>query len=89
MADNLTKKQRSYAMSRIRSSGNSSTEKALIRVMRKAGISGWRISETAMPCQADFCSLLPSVDKPLRTTSEWRAAGEAEAGSAGEQPAQE
>jgi hypothetical protein len=56
---------------------------------RRGEIAGWRISETAMPCQADFCSLLSSVDKPLRTTSEWRAAGEAEAGSAGEQPAQE
>lgn len=42
MADNLTKEQRSYAMSRIRSRGNSSTEKALICVMRKAGIFGWR-----------------------------------------------
>ncbi len=42
MADNLTKEQRSYAMSRIRSRGNSSTEKTLIAAMRKAGISGWR-----------------------------------------------
>ena len=42
MADNLTKEQRSYAMSRIRSRGNRSTEKALILAMRKAGISGWR-----------------------------------------------
>ena len=41
MADNLTKEQRSYNMSRIRSR-DTSTEKALIRVMRKAGISGWR-----------------------------------------------
>jgi DNA mismatch endonuclease (patch repair protein) len=42
MADNLTKKQRSYAMSRIRSRGNSSTEQALITTMRRAGLSGWR-----------------------------------------------
>jgi DNA mismatch endonuclease (patch repair protein) len=42
VADNLSKAQRSYAMSRIRSRGNSSTEEALIAVMRKAGISGWR-----------------------------------------------
>jgi DNA mismatch endonuclease (patch repair protein) len=42
VADNLTKEQRSYAMSRIRSRGNSSTEKALIKVMRAAGITGWR-----------------------------------------------
>ena len=42
MADNLTKEQRSYAMSRIRSRGNISTEQALVSVMRKAGLSGWR-----------------------------------------------
>ena len=42
MADNLTKKQRSYAMSRIRSRGNNTTERALIELMRKANISGWR-----------------------------------------------
>jgi DNA mismatch endonuclease (patch repair protein) len=42
MADNLSKEQRSYAMSRIRSRGNSSTEQALIAVMRKAGVFGWR-----------------------------------------------
>ncbi len=34
MADNLTKEQRSYAMSQIRSRGNSSTEQALIATMR-------------------------------------------------------
>lgn len=42
MADNLTAQQRSYAMSRIRSSGNSSTEQAFISLMRNAGLSGWR-----------------------------------------------
>jgi len=42
VADNLTKEQRSYAMSHIRSRGNKSTEQALIEVMRKAGITGWR-----------------------------------------------
>jgi len=42
MADNLTKEQRSYAMSRIRSKGNESTEQALITAMRRAGLSGWR-----------------------------------------------
>jgi hypothetical protein len=50
---------------------------------------GWRISETAMPCQADFLDFLFSFDKLLPSTSEWLAAGEAEAGSAGEQPAEE
>jgi DNA mismatch endonuclease, patch repair protein len=42
MADSLTPEQRSYAMSRIRSRANSSTEKALITAMRTAGIAGWR-----------------------------------------------
>src|ERR1019366_148239 len=46
MVDNLTKEQRSYAMSRSRSRGNSSTEKALIAVMRKTGLSGWRRKST-------------------------------------------
>ena len=50
---------------------------------------GWRISEIAMPCQADFLDFLFSFDKLLPSTSEWLAAGEAEAGSAGEQPAEE
>jgi DNA mismatch endonuclease (patch repair protein) len=42
MTDNLSKEQRSYAMSRIRSRGNLSTELALIAAMRKTGVSGWR-----------------------------------------------
>jgi DNA mismatch endonuclease (patch repair protein) len=46
VADNLTKEQRSYNMSRIRSRGNSSTEQALIAVMRTAGIRGWRRKST-------------------------------------------
>jgi DNA mismatch endonuclease (patch repair protein) len=42
MTDNLSKEQRSYAMSRIHSRGNLSTELALVAAMRGAGISGWR-----------------------------------------------
>jgi len=42
MTDNLSQEQRSYAMSRIKSRGNSSTEQHLIVLMRKAGIRGWR-----------------------------------------------
>lgn len=53
MADNLTKEQRSYAMSRIRSRGNSSTEEALITVMRTAGIRGWR-RKSNLPGKPDF-----------------------------------
>ena len=46
MTDNLSKEQRSYAMSRIRSRGNCSTELALAVAMRRAGISGWRRKST-------------------------------------------
>ena len=46
MADNLSKVQRSYAMSRIRSQGNKSTEQALVSAMREAGLSGWRRNST-------------------------------------------
>ena len=42
MADNLTPRQRSYGMSRIRSRGNKSTELKLIDLMRREGLSGWR-----------------------------------------------
>jgi hypothetical protein len=52
-------------------------------------MAGWRISETAMPCQADFLNFMFAFDKLLPSTSEWPTAGEAEAGSAGEQPAEE
>jgi DNA mismatch endonuclease (patch repair protein) len=53
VTDNLTTEQRSYAMSRIRSRGNSSTEKALITAMRLAGISGWR-RKSALHGRPDF-----------------------------------
>jgi len=70
----------------------------VLLVGRGFPVSRWRgglamarcsISETAMPCQADFLDFLFSFDKLLPSTSEWLAAGEAEAGSAGEQPAEE
>ena len=51
--------------------------------------SGWRISETVMPCQAFFLNFLTAIDKDLLTPSEWPPAGEAEAGPAGEHPAEE
>jgi DNA mismatch endonuclease (patch repair protein) len=53
MTDNLTRAQRSYAMSRIRSRGNRSTELALAVAMRAAGISGWR-RNTALRGKPDF-----------------------------------
>jgi DNA mismatch endonuclease (patch repair protein) len=42
MADDLTPSQRSYAMSRVRSRGNATTELRLVRAMRSHGITGWR-----------------------------------------------
>lgn len=42
MADTLTKAQRSERMSRVRGSGNASTELRLIRLFREHRITGWR-----------------------------------------------
>ena len=42
MADVFDKAQRSTVMSRIRSSGNKSTELRLIKLFKGAGITGWR-----------------------------------------------
>ena len=42
MADVFTKAKRSAVMACIRSSGNKSTEIALARLLRSAGITGWR-----------------------------------------------
>ena len=42
MADVFTKQKRSEVMSRIRGRGNKDTELAMIRIMRKHHISGWR-----------------------------------------------
>ena len=38
----MTKEQRSFTMSRIRSHGNASTERAFIEVMRAHSVTGWR-----------------------------------------------
>lgn len=53
MADNLSKAQRSYNMSRIRSRGNSTTELKLISIMREAGVTGWR-RKSALCGRPDF-----------------------------------
>ena len=42
MSDVFTKSKRSEVMSRIRGSGNKSTEIALIKIFRENGITGWR-----------------------------------------------
>src|ERR1700674_2838658 len=53
MADNLTPRQRSLNMSRIRSRGNASTELRLIALFKAAKISGWRRG-SAMMGRPDF-----------------------------------
>lgn len=42
MTDNLSKKQRTFAMSQIRSKGNISTEIKMIHLLKVNRISGWR-----------------------------------------------
>ena len=42
MTDVFTRSKRSEVMSKIRGSGNRSTELALIRIFRENGITGWR-----------------------------------------------
>jgi DNA mismatch endonuclease (patch repair protein) len=53
MADRLTKKGRSWLMSRIRGKGNENTEVRLARLMRAAGIHGWR-RHLPIPGRPDF-----------------------------------
>jgi len=53
MADWLSREQRSRNMSRIKSKGNKTTEYAFIRLLREAGISGWR-RHLALPGKPDF-----------------------------------
>ena len=51
MSDIFTKAKRSEVMSRIRSTGNRDTEVKLARLMRAAGITGWR-RQIALRCHA-------------------------------------
>ena len=53
MADNMSPKQRSYTMSRIRSRRNQSTEEWLAKAFRRHGIKGWR-RHTNLPGRPDF-----------------------------------
>lgn len=53
MADVLTREQRSFNMSRIRSTGNKTTEGALAAAFRAAGIKGWR-RHASLPGKPDF-----------------------------------
>jgi G:T-mismatch repair DNA endonuclease (very short patch repair protein) len=51
--DTLTKRQCSVLMAKIRSRGNKATELELMRLLRRAGISGWR-RNLPLPGKPDF-----------------------------------
>jgi len=53
MPDNMSKEQRSYTMSRIRSRGNLTTEDKLAKIFRAHGIKGWR-RHVDLPGRPDF-----------------------------------
>jgi DNA mismatch endonuclease (patch repair protein) len=53
MPDNLSKEQRSYTMSRIKSRGNETTEQKAVGIFRKYGIKGWR-KHVELPGKPDF-----------------------------------
>ena len=53
MADWLSREQRSHNMASIRSKGNATTELAFLRLLRDAGIAGWR-RHLDLPGKPDF-----------------------------------
>jgi DNA mismatch endonuclease (patch repair protein) len=53
MADWLSREQRSHNMASIRSKGNATTERAFLRLLRNARISGWR-RHLSLPGKPDF-----------------------------------
>ena len=53
MSDNMTIRQRSYTMSKIRSAGNESTELRFVRILRRAKVTGWRRG-VPLPGRPDF-----------------------------------
>ena len=54
MTDRISKEQRSYNMSAVRSHGNSTTELALAKIFRKAKITGWRRHKKVIGIHPDF-----------------------------------
>src|SRR5437867_613317 len=56
MADNLTKQQRSFNMSQIRSSRNTSTEGRLLWLLKQSKICGWR-RNSALLGKPDFVAI--------------------------------
>ncbi len=53
MPDDMTRAQRSYTMSRIRSKGNEATELRFLHLLRNAGLTGWR-RRTRIPGRPDI-----------------------------------
>jgi DNA mismatch endonuclease, patch repair protein len=53
MADTISKSERSRVMAAVRSTGNKATELALVKMFRRAGITGWR-RHPLMPGRPDF-----------------------------------
>lgn len=54
MADTVTKKQRSKNMASIRSTGNRSTELALVSLLRQNKITGWKRNNKTVLGRPDF-----------------------------------
>lgn len=54
MADTMSREQRSRLMSRIKSRGNSTTEVAMVGIMRRSGIVGWRRHLRILSFRPDF-----------------------------------
>lgn len=53
MPDDMTRAQRSYTMSRIRSTGNEATELRFLHLLRTARLAGWR-RNTRLPGRPDI-----------------------------------
>lgn len=60
MADDLSPEQRSYAMSRVRSRGNKTTELRLQRLLGEAGLTGWKL-HASVAGKPDFVFELEKV----------------------------
>lgn len=61
MADRITREQRSRNMAAVHSRGNATTELALVKIFRKAKITGWRRYKKVADVRPDFIFLKPQV----------------------------
>lgn len=60
MSDTVSKRRRSEIMSLVRSRGNQSTERLTVKLLRQAGIKGWR-RYLSLPGKPDFAWVGPRV----------------------------